>query len=110
MDLLKIKMEININKDLFKNLFNKWFESEPIYKNECIKTKANPYYVNFHGNKKPKKDEYYDNSILLIESICDVNDNYYRQRFLEKTFKNRNNLIKQMVKINNESDDESDDN
>ena len=63
---------------------------------------------------KDLKDEYYDYSILLAESICIVINNYYPQTFLEKLFKERNNvcnnLIKQIVQIVDESDDESDDN
>ena len=100
-------------KNLFKKLFKKRFDSEPIYNNKYIKTKINPLNINFYGNKRPKKDEYYDCSVLLIESICNGNDNYLPQTFLETFFKECNNvcntLIKQVAQINNESDDESDD-
>ena len=96
-------------KNLFKNLFNKRFDSEPIYNNGYTKTKISPKNMNFHDNKRPKKDGYYRNSIILLESIIDVDNNYYPQVFLEKLLKECNNPIKQTVQIFDESDDESDD-
>ena len=74
-------------KNLFKNLFNKMFDSEPIYNNEFIRTKINL----FKAMTDLKKMN--DYSIILIESICVVNDNYYPQAFLEKYFKEHNNPI-----------------
>ena len=43
-----------------------------IYNNIYLKTKISLYKENFHGNTKLTKDEYYGNSILLLESICGV--------------------------------------
>ena len=43
------------------------------------------------------KDEYYDYSILLAESICDAKNKYYPQTFLEKFVKERNNLIMSLM-------------
>ena len=53
-------------------LFNR-----PVYNNEYIKTKIRPHNENFHGNKKLTRGgggEYYGHSILLLESICEVED------------------------------------
>ena len=63
--------------------------------NECIKTKISLYNEKFHGNKKVIKDKYYGNSILLIESICEVKYKYYPQTFLDEFFEthNDNNTI-----------------
>ena len=40
-----------------------------------------PYNDIFKGNKKLTKDEYYDHSMLLIESICEAKNKYYPQTF-----------------------------
>ena len=53
-------------------LFNKKFNSKPVYNNEYINIKINSYNENFHGNKRLTKDEYYGYSILLLESISKV--------------------------------------
>ena len=72
--------------------------------NEYIKTKTSLYKINFHGNKRPKRGEYYKYSVLLVKSIIDIIDNYHPQIFIEKNFV-CNNPIKQIVQINDESDD-----
>ena len=97
-------------------LFNKKI-NKPVYNNEYINTKINPYSENFHGFKKFTKDEYYGNSILLLESICEVKNKYYPQTFLDEFFEcnsveihndnNKNSLFKELVQILDWSDDES---
>ena len=54
-EFLKYTEIWNKIKDLSKNLFNKWFNNELIYNNEYVKTKINPFNINFHGNKRPKR-------------------------------------------------------
>ena len=96
--------------------------NRPVYHNEYIKTKIIPYNENFHGNKKLSKDEYYGHSILLLESICKVENKYYPQTFLDKLPEcnsiekhdddNINSLFKELVQIvywsdNGESSDKS---
>ena len=76
------------------NLSNKrWFDSEPVYNNEYIKTKISPFVENFHGNRRLIKDEYCGTSILLVESICEVKNKYYPQTLLEKLFEKSNSVI-----------------
>ena len=58
-----------------------------IYNNECIKTKISPCNEKFHGNKKLTKDKYDGNSTLLMESICEVENKYYPQTFLDDFLK-----------------------
>ena len=58
-------------------------------------------------------NEYYGNSILLLEFICELKNKYYPQTFLDEFFKihndnnNKNNLFKEIVQIVDWSDDES---
>ena len=64
--------------------------------------------------KKPTKNECYGNSILLLGSICEVENKYYPQTFLDEIFKihkdnNINKLFNELVQIINWSDDESND-
>ena len=40
----------------------------------------------FMAIKKLTKDEYYCHSILLLESICEVENKCYPQTFLDKLF------------------------
>ena len=59
----------------------------------------------------------YGHSILLIESICESENKYYPQTFLDNFFEcnpvkihndnNKNNLFKELVQIVDWSDDES---
>ena len=97
-------------------LFNKKHNKRVLYNdtiyNECIKTKLSPYNENVHGNKKITKDECYSHSILLLESICEVENKHYPQTFLDKFFKidndnNINKLFKELVQIIYWSDGES---
>ena len=85
--------------------------NRPVY-NEYIKTKISPYNENFPNNKRVTKDEYYGYSILLIESICELKNQYYPQTFLDGFLEkhddnNMNSLFKELVQIVDWSDDES---
>ena len=94
------KIETILNK--------KGFHNRPVY-NEYIKTKISSYNENFHVNKRLIKDKYYGHSILLLESICEVENKYDPQIFLEKFFKihnNKNSLFKELVQIADWSDDD----
>ena len=78
--------------------------------NEHIRTKICPYSENLHGNKKL---EYYDNSILLIESICEAENKHYPQTFLDKFFEKYNSvpsLFKELVQVTDYSDDNDNNN
>ena len=68
-----------------KFLLNKRLWNIPVY-NEYIRTKISSNRTNFHGNKRLTKDEYYEHSILLLESIYEVNDKCYPQTFLDEFF------------------------
>ena len=52
-----------------------------------MKTKISSYNQNFHDFKKLTKDKYCGHSILLLKSICEVENKYYPQTFLNKFFK-----------------------
>ena len=73
------------------------------------------YNNNFLGNKRLTKDKYYGHSILLLESISEVENKYYHQIFLDKFFekhdkKSVNSLFKELVQIVDWfNDDESSD-
>ena len=98
-ELLKYIEIRNKIKALFNKKFNKkGLHNRPVYNNEYIKTKISPYNENFIGNKKLTKDEYYGHSVLLLESICEV-ENKYPQTFLDEILKihndkNINKLLK----------------
>ena len=95
--------------NLFYEKFNKrGLYNNPTHNNEHIETKISPYNENFHGNKKLTKDKYYDNSILLIESICKVKNKHYAKAFLDKLFEKHNSVpssFKELVQITDYSDD-----
>ena len=112
--LLKYIEIWNKIKALFNKNFNKrGFYSRPVYNNEYIKTKISPYNENFHGNKKLTKDEYYDQSILILECVCEVKNKHYPQRFLDGFFEryndnnNMSKLFNELVQIIDWSDVES---
>ena len=72
------------------------------HNNEYIRTKISQYNENFLKFKKLTKDKYYGHSILLLESICEVENKYYLQAFLDKFFEkhddnNVNSLFKELV-------------
>ena len=113
------KIEVLLNRVA---LNKKVFYSKPVY-NEYINTKINPYNENFHAFKKLTKDKYCDYSVLLLESISEVNNKYYPQTFLHKFFEcnsvecnsiecnsiesknNKNSLFKELVQIVDWDDD-----
>ena len=80
-------------------------------------SKITSYDENFHNFKKLTKDKYCGHSILLLESIWEVKNKYYLQKFLHKLFEcssiehnnNKNSLFQELVQIVDWSDDESDD-
>ena len=95
-------------------IYRKWFHSDPTHNNEYIRTKISSYNENFHYFQKLVKDKYCGHSILLLESTCEVKNKYHPQTFLDKFFKKRddnhvNRLFKELVKIVDWPDDESDD-
>ena len=121
-ELLKYIEIWNKIEALFNKTFNnKGFHSKPIDNNEYMKTKISSYNENFHGNKRLKKDEYYGHSVLLLESISEVENIYYPRTFIDKFFEcnsiecnsvkkhNKNSLLKELVQIVDWSDDESTD-
>ena len=109
-----------------ESLFNKKFNSKPTYSNKYIRTKISSYDENFQGNKRLTEDEYYRHSILLIEFICEVENKYYPQTFLDEFFEcnsvecnfikcnfiekhndnNKNSLFKELVQLVDWSDDD----
>ena len=81
------KIESLFNRIAFNRVtHNKKFNSKTVYK-KYIKTRISSYNEHFHGNKRLTKDKYYGHSILLLESIYEVENEYYSQTFLE-TFLN----------------------
>ena len=86
--------------------------NRPAYNNEYITTKISPHNEKLHGNKKFTEREYFGHSILLLESIYEVEHEYYPQTLLDKFFKihndnNINKLFKELVQITDCSDNES---
>ena len=95
-ELLKYTEIWNKIETLFNKKFNKkGFYSKSVYNNEYIKTKISSYNENFHDNKRLTKDKYYGHSILLLESISEVENKYYPQTFSDKFFEC--NFIKNMT-------------
>ena len=86
-ELLKYIEIWNKIESLFNKKFNKkGLYSKPTYINESIKTKISSYNENIYDFKKLTKDEYCGHSILLLESISEVENKYYPQTFLYKLF------------------------
>ena len=117
------KIESLFNKIAFNKVApnKKGFHSKPVY-NEYIKTKIISYNGNFHDFKKLTKNEYCDHSVLLLESISEVKNKYYLQKFLHRFFEsssiecnsieynnNKSSLFKELVQIVDWSDDEAND-
>ena len=80
--------------------------------NECIKTKINLIMKTFMEIKKVIKDKYYGNSMLVVDSICEIKNKYYPQTFLDEFFEtqsdnNINILFKELAQIIYWCDDES---
>ena len=114
-ELLKyIEMWNKIESLINKKFNQKGFYSKPTYNNEYIRTKISSYNDNVWGNKRLIKDEYYGHSILLLESISEVESKYYPQTFLDNFFEKHdkntiNSLFNELVQIFDWSDDESND-
>ena len=97
-ELLKYTEIWNKIEALFNKKFNKkGFYSKPTYNNEYIRTKISPYNEDFWGNKRFTKNNYYGHSILLLESICEVENIYYHQTFLDKFLEC--NSVERRIKI-----------
>ena len=110
-ELLKYIETWNKIEALFRK---KGFCSKPVYNNEYIKTKISSYNEIFHDLKKLINDEYCGHSILLLESICETENEYYPQIFLHNFFEklddsNVNSLFKELIQIADWSNDESSD-
>ena len=97
--------EVTLNK--------KGFHCDPIHNNKYIRTKICCYNENLRDFQKLVKNKYCGHSILLLESICEVENKCYPQTFLDKFFecnsveKNVNRLFKELVQIVDWSDNES---
>ena len=59
------------------SLFKKEFDSKPIYKKKYIKTRINLYNPLFLNKRKSKGECYLRTSVLLLDSIVDVNKKHY---------------------------------
>ena len=66
-------------------LNKKRFHSKPVY-NEQIRAEISSYNKNFRDFKKLTKDNYCGHSILLLDSICEVENKYYPQKFFRQIF------------------------
>ena len=80
-------MKYGITKFNKRRLYNR-----PVNNNKYIKTKISPHNENFYGNKKLTKREYYDHSILLLQSICEAENKHYPQTFLDEFFEIHNDI------------------
>ena len=59
--------------DKIKNLFEKKFDTEPVYNDKYIKAKINSYNTNVYGNKTSIEGELYTFfSVILLDSIVNV--------------------------------------
>ena len=75
--------------DKISNLSKKGFESEPVYNDKNIENEINTFNIivntNFHGNKKPEDNECcICLSIILLDSVVIIDDDYYLQFVLEE--------------------------
>ena len=72
---------------LNKKFDKKGFHSGLAHNNKYIRTRTSSYDENFHDSKKLTKHKYCGHLILLLlESICEVENKYYPQTFLHKFF------------------------
>ena len=106
--------------DKISNLLDKKFDSEPVYYNNCIKTKIkifkNKVYTSFQHNKIPEDNKYcVCLSVILLESIfANSKRKYYLQAFLEECKhelkkKKIMNTINEVLELS-ESDDDGEQN
>ena len=110
------KIEALLNEIAFNEvaLNKRGLHSILTHNNEDIITKTNPYGKNLCDFKKLIKDKCRGHSILLFEFICEVENKYYPQVFLNKFSEkcdenNVNSLFKELVQTVDWSDDKSDD-
>ena len=66
------------------NIIKKEFDSKPVYNEKYLKTKLKSYNgksnTNLHNNKIPKEvSQYICLSVILIDSFCRKNKDYYPQ-------------------------------
>ena len=114
-ELLKYVEIWNKIEALFNKKFNKsGFHSDPTHNYEYIRTRISSCDENFRDFKKLTKSEYCGQSILLLESICEVENEYHPRTFLHIFFEkhdnnNINNLFKELVQIVDWYDDEPSD-
>ena len=67
-----------------KNAFKKKFDTEPVYNDKYIKAKINLHDTNFYDNKATIEDEHYASfSVILLDSVINVNKKYYPQIYLK---------------------------
>ena len=103
----EILKKYNAIWDKINCLFKKQFDSKPVYNNKYIKAKINSYNTNFYGNKTPKTGEHHTClSVMLLDSIVNVDKKYYPQMFLEQC-KYAVNAINEELNLD-ESDDDND--
>ena len=70
--------------DKIKNLFEKKFDSEPVYNDKYVKAKINSYDTNFYGNKTPIEDEHYTCfSVIFLDCIVNVDKKYHPKILLK---------------------------
>ena len=63
---------------------NKKFDIEPVYNDKYIRAKINLHVTKFQGNKTPTEGEHYTCfSVILLDSIVNVDKKYYSQIFLK---------------------------
>ena len=101
--------------DKINNLFKKEFDSKPVYNDKYIKAKISLYNVNFYGIKAPKENECYTClSVILLDSIADVDKKYYPQifsgecKYVVKKKKIMNTINEELNLDESDKSDESD--
>ena len=114
-ELLKYIEIWNKTETLFNEvtLNKKRFHCDPIHDNKYIRAKISSYNENLRDFQKLAKNKYCGHSILLSESICEVESKYYPKTSLDKFFEYNsvgnsvNRLFKELVQIVDWSDNES---
>ena len=68
----------------FGNVIKKGFDNDPVYNDRYLKTKIKHYEVkvntNFHNDEMPKESSQC-RSMVLIDSVFKMDNNYYPQLF-----------------------------
>ena len=97
-----------------KNKLSIKFNSEPIYKNKCLKAKAREFdgniKTNFLGNDLPKENTYYTCiASITIDSVLKMNKKNYPQVYLEECkYKIKKIHTSRFINTELETDSESD--